>query len=111
DMSINAWLHDLYKVLGLFIALIVCNCGILGRAEAFASKNPVGASAVDGLATGLGFTFALVVLGSVREVLGTGTLFAGTSLLLGEPFRFMELTVFDEYKGFLLMILPPGGFL
>ncbi len=111
DMSINAWLHDLYKVLGLFIALIVCNCGILGRAEAFASKNPVGAAAVDGLAMGLGFTLALVVLGAVRELLGAGTLFAGASLLLGEPFRFMELTLIPDYGGFLLMILPPGGFL
>lgn len=111
DMSINAWLHDLYKVLGLFIALIVCNCGILGRAEAFASKNPVGAAAVDGLAMGLGFTIALVVLGAVREILGAGTLFAGASLLLGEPFHFMELTLIRDYKGFLLMILPPGGFL
>lgn len=111
DMSINAWLHDLYKVLGLFIALIVCNCGILGRAEAFASKNPVAASAVDGLAMGLGFTLALVVLGAVRELLGAGTLFAGASLLLGEAFRFLEITVIPDYKGFLLMILPPGGFL
>lgn len=111
DMSINAWLHDLYKVLGLFIALIVSNCGILGRAEAFASKNPVTASAVDGLAMGLGFTLALVVLGAVRELLGAGTLFAGASLLLGEAFRFLEITVIPDYKGFLLMILPPGGFL
>lgn len=111
DMSLNAWLHDLYKVLGLFIALIVCNCGILGRAEAFASRHPVGAAAADGLAMGLGFTLALVVLGAVREVLGAGTLFANASLLLGERFHFMELTVIPEYKGFLLMVLPPGGFL
>lgn len=111
DMSLNAWLHDLYKVLGLFIALIVCNCGILGRAEAFASRHPVGAAAADGLAMGLGFTLALVVLGAVREILGAGTLFAGARLLLGERFHFMELTIIPEYKGFLLMVLPPGGFL
>lgn len=111
DMGINAWLHELYKVLGLFIALIVCNCGILGRAEAFASKNPVAASAVDGIAIGLGFTLALVVLGAVRELLGSGTVFAGASLLLGDTFRFLEITVIPDYKGFLLMILPPGGFL
>lgn len=111
DMSLNAWLHDLYKVLGLFIALIVCNCGILGRAEAFASKRPVAAAAVDGLAMGIGFTLALVVLGAVREILGSGTLFANASLLLGDAFSFMELTLIADYKGFLLMILPPGGFL
>ena len=111
DMSLNAWLHDLYKVLGLFIALIVCNCGILGRAEAFASKRPVADAAIDGLAMGIGFTLALVALGATREILGSGTLFASASLLLGEPFRFMELTLMPDYQGFLLMILPPGGFL
>lgn len=111
DMSLNAWLHDLHKVLGLFIALIVVNCAILGRAEAFASRQPVVASAVDALAMGGGFTLALVVLGGVREVLGSGTLFANASLLLGEAFRFLELTIVPGYKGFLMMILPPGGFL
>ncbi len=111
DMSLNAWLHDLHKVLGLFIALIVVNCAILGRAEAFASRQPVLASAADGLAMGAGFTLALVVLGGTRELLGSGTLFAGASLLLGESFRFLELTLVPGYKGFLMMILPPGGFL
>lgn len=111
DMSLNAWLHDLHKVLGLFIALIVVNCAILGRAEAFASRKPVLASAVDALGMGGGFTLALVVLGGVREVLGSGTLFASASLLLGDGFRFLELTVIPQYKGFLMMILPPGGFL
>lgn len=111
DMSLNAWLHDLHKVLGLFIALIVVNCAILGRAEAFASRQPVRAALADGVAMGLGFTLALVVLGGTREVLGSGTLFASASLLLGESFRFLELTLIPDYKGFLLMILPPGGFL
>lgn len=111
DLALNAWLHELYKVLGLFIALIVVNCAILGRAEAFASKSPVGASLVDGLATGLGFTFALTTIGAIREVLGSGTLFAGASLLLGPAFAFLELTIIPAYKGFLLMVLPPGGFL
>jgi len=111
DMSLNAWLHDLYKVLGLFIALIVVNCAILGRAESFASKNSVAPAAVDGLMMGLGFTLALVVLGGVREVLGSGTLFAQAHLLLGNAFAFLELTLIHDYKGFLLMILPPGGFL
>lgn len=111
DMSLNAWLHELYKVLGLFIALIVVNCAILGRAEAFASKNPVAKSAADGLMMGLGFTLALVLLGGTREILGAGTLFAQASLLLGERFAFMELTLIADYKGYLLMALPPGGFL
>lgn len=111
DMGLNAWLHDLYKVLGLFIALIVVNCAILGRAESFAAKNAVLPSAADGLMMGLGFTGALVVLGGVREVLGSGTLFAQAHLLLGQAFAFLELTLIPGYKGFLLMILPPGGFL
>jgi electron transport complex protein RnfE len=111
DMNLNAWLHGLYEVLGLFVALIVVNCAILGRAEAFASHNPAGAAAVDGLAMGLGFTFALVVLGGVREILGSGTLFSGASLLLGDAFQFLELTLIPGYGGFLMMILPPGGFI
>jgi electron transport complex protein RnfE len=111
DMALNAWLHDLYKVLGLFIALIVVNCAILGRAEAFAAKNTVVASAADGLMMGLGFTGALVVIGAVREVIGSGTLFAQASLLLGHGMAFLELTLIPDYRGFLLAILPPGGFL
>jgi electron transport complex protein RnfE len=111
DMSLNAWVHELYKVLGLFIALIVVNCAILGRAESFASKNAVMPSALDGLAMGLGFTLALVILGGVREILGSGTLFAQAHLMLGEAFAFLELTLIPGYKGYLLMMLPPGGFL
>lgn len=109
DLALNAWAHDLYKVLGLFIALIVVNCAILGRAEAFASKNGVTASALDGLATGLGFTLALTVIGLIREFLGAGTLFAQASLLLGPGFAFLEMRL-PAYEGALLMILPPGGF-
>ena len=111
DMALNAWLHELYKVLGLFIALIVVNCAILGRAESFASKNPVAASALDGLMMGLGFTLALIAIGGVREILGSGTLFKDAHLLLGPAFSFLELTLIPNYKGYLLMILPPGGFL
>lgn len=111
DMGLNAWVHELYKVLGLFIALIVVNCAILGRAEAYASKNGMAASAVDGLMMGLGFTAALVVIGGMRELLGSGTLFANAHLLLGPAFAFLETTVIPQYKGYLLMILPPGGFL
>lgn len=111
DMAINAWGHELYKVLGLFIPLIVTNCVILGRAEAFASRNGPFYSAMDGLGMGVGFTFVLTGIGAVRELLGSGTLFANASLMLGAPMRFLETTVIPDYKGFLLMILPPGGFL
>jgi electron transport complex protein RnfE len=111
DMAINAWLHELHKVLGLFIPLIVTNCAILGRAEAFSSRNAVGPSVVDGLMMGLGFTLALVVMGAVRELIGSGTLFADAALLLGEAFRVVELEIVPGYRDFLLMVLPPGGFL
>ncbi|MCB1917954.1 MAG: electron transport complex subunit E [Rhodocyclaceae bacterium] len=109
DLALNAWLHELYKVLGLFIALIVVNCGILGRAESFASKSTVSRAIVDGLAMGIGFTWVMVAIGAVREVLGSGTLFAQAHLLLGPAFGFLELELFDG--GALLMVLPPGGFL
>ncbi len=111
DMAINAYAHELYKVLGLFIPLIVTNCVILGRAEAFASRNGPAYSAADGLGMGMGFTAALTGIGAIREVLGSGTLFANASLMLGAPMAFLETTVISDYKGFLLMILPPGGFL
>ncbi|MGR9051902.1 MAG: electron transport complex subunit E [Gammaproteobacteria bacterium] len=111
DMSMNAWMHEMHKVLGLFIPLIVTNCAILGRAEAFASKQPLHYSLWDGTAMGLGFTFALVVLGAAREVVSSGTLFANASLLLGDAFKFLELTLIPDYKGFLLTALPPGGFI
>ncbi|MBT3053748.1 MAG: electron transport complex subunit E [Candidatus Thiodiazotropha sp. (ex Codakia orbicularis)] len=110
DMFMNAWMHDLHKVLGLFIPLIVTNCAILGRAESFASRNNILPSLFDGLMMGAGFTMVLVVLGAAREVLGSGTLFANAALLLGHWASFMELTLIPDYKGFLLIILPPGGF-
>lgn len=109
DMALNAWLHELYKVLGLFIALIVVNCAILGRAEAFAIKSSIPASIVDGLAMGIGFTGALTLIGLIREFLGSGTLFAQASNLLGPGFAFLEVQV-SGYGGALLMILPPGAF-
>jgi len=111
DMMMNAWLHELHKVLGLFIPLIVTNCAILGRAESFASRQPIRAAITDGLSMGLGFTAALVVLGAAREIIGAGTLFANASLLLGDTFSFLEITVIPDYRGFLLMSLPPGGFM
>lgn len=111
DMMMNAWLHELHKVLGLFIPLIVTNCAILGRAESFASRQPIRAALVDGFSMGIGFIIALVALGAVREIIGAGTLFANASLLLGDSFSFLELTLIPDYRGFLLMALPPGGFL
>ncbi|OOZ35404.1 electron transport complex subunit E [Solemya velesiana gill symbiont] len=111
DMFMNAWVHDLHKVLGLFIPLIVTNCAILGRAESFASRNNMLPSLFDGLMMGAGFTLVLVLLGAAREVLGSGTLFANAAMLLGSWASFMELILIQDYKGFLLIILPPGGFI
>jgi H+/Na+-translocating ferredoxin:NAD+ oxidoreductase subunit E len=111
DMSMNAWMHDLHKVLGLFIPLIVTNCAILGRAESYASKNATLPAVTDGLMMGLGFTLALVALGATRELLGSGTLFANAELLLGKSLAFLQVTIIPDYRGFLIAILPPGGFL
>ena len=98
DMFMHAYALDLYNSLGLFIPLIVVNCLILGRAEAFASKNSVGASIFDGIGMGLGFTIALTILGSVRELIGAGSIFGFT--IIG-----------GAYKPALIMILPPGAFI
>ncbi|MEO1888768.1 MAG: electron transport complex subunit E [Cycloclasticus sp.] len=111
ELIMNAFFYELYLILGIFIPLIVTNCAIIGRAEAFASKNPIGESAVDGFAMGLGFTAALVILGAIREVLGSGTLFANAHLMFGEAARDMTLHVINDYEGFLLAILPPGAFI
>lgn len=111
DLSMNAWVHELYKVLGIFIALIVVNCVVLARLESFASKESVAASLADGLFVGLGFTAALVAIGGLREILGQGTLFADASLLLGPAFKFLEMRILPPDSGMLMMILPPGGFL
>ena len=111
DMAMNAWMHELYKVLGLFIALIVTNCAVLGRAESFSSRNPVLPSILDGAGMGIGFTWVLIVIGGVREILGSGTLFAQASLLLGEHFHWLEITVSPDFQGILLAILPPGAFI
>jgi electron transport complex protein RnfE len=111
DLTMNAWMHELYKVLGLFIPLIVSNCLPLARLEAFAAKAPVFPSFLDGAFMGLGFTFSLTLIGAVREIIGSGTLFADASLLLGPAFRFMELQLMPSTANVLVMVLPPGGFL
>lgn len=111
DLTMNAWMHELYKVLGLFIPLIVSNCLPLARLEAFAAKQSKLPSFLDGLFMGIGFTLALTAVGAVREITGSGTLFADASLLLGPGFRFMEMRLLPVDTGVLMMILPPGGFL
>ncbi len=111
DLVMNAWMHELYKVLGLFIPLIVSNCLPLARLEAFAAKEPVLPSLADGTFMGLGFTFALTIIGAVREIIGQGTLFADAALLLGPAFTFLEMRLMPADMGILVMILPPGGFL
>jgi len=111
ELLMNAFLHDLHKVLGIFIPLIVTNCAIIGRAEAFASRNPMRAAAVDGLAIGLGFTMALMVLGGMRELIGQGTLLDGAELMFGQGAAGWKLSLGEGYQGLLLAILPPGAFL
>jgi len=98
DLVMHAFFIDLYRSLGLFIPLIVVNCIILGRAEAFASRNTVGYSFLDGLGMGLGFTVTLIVLGTIRELIGNGTVFG--LAVMGA-----------SYQKFLIMILPPGAFI
>jgi len=111
ELAMNAYFHELYKILGIFIPLIVTNCAIIARAEAFASKNAVVPSFVDGFTMGLGFTAVLVTLGAMREALGQGTLFAHANLMFGEIGSMMKITLVDNYHGFLLAILPPGAFI
>jgi electron transport complex protein RnfE len=111
ELGMNAWFHDLYNILGIFIPLIVTNCVIIGRAESFASKQTVDRALLDGLAMGIGFTLVLVTLGGLRELVGQGTLFAQAHLMFGETGRALELTLIEDYRGFLLAILPPGAFI
>lgn len=111
ELLMHAWFYQLYKTLGIFIPLIVTNCAIIGRAEVFASKNHIWPSLLDGLAMGLGFSFALLALGAFREVLGAGTLFSQAELLFGETAKNWQIHVFDNYTGALLALLPPGAFI
>jgi len=103
--------HDLYRVLGIFIPLIVTNCAIIGRAEAFAARNRALPSLVDGMATGLGFCLALVTLGALREIIGRGTLMSQAGLMFGELGDSLQLTLVPGHPGFLLALLPPGAFI
>ena len=110
ELLMQAYTYELYRILGIFIPLIVTNCIILGRADAFASKNPVLPAAFDGLMMGSGFAAVLVLLGALRELIGQGTLFAGMDLLLGPIAANWALTIIPDYKQFLFAILPPGAF-
>ena len=107
----NAYMYSLYIVLGIFIPLIVTNCIVLARIEAFAGKNPVLPAALDGFAMGLGLTAVLITLGGIREIFGHGTLFSGLDLVLGDMAKGWVITVVPDYHGFLLAILPPGAFI
>ncbi|MEL0606163.1 electron transport complex subunit E [Pseudoalteromonas undina] len=111
QLLMNAYTFGLYQSLGIFIPLIVTNCAIIGRAEAYASKNPVHLSVFDGLMMGLGFMAVLLVLGAMRELIGQGTLFDGADLLLGPWAQSLRLEIFSFDSQFLLAILPPGAFL
>lgn len=111
QLLVNAYAYGLYLSLGIFLPLIVTNCVIIGRAEAFASKNPVWAAALDGLMMGLGFMLVLMILGGARELIGQGTLFDGADQLLGDWASVLRLQVVDLQSPFLLALLPPGAFI
>jgi Na+-translocating ferredoxin:NAD+ oxidoreductase subunit E len=108
DLAFNALLHDLYLVLGIFIPLIVTNCIVLARVEAFAAKNPVVLSAFDGVMMGIGFVWVIGLLGGIREFIGQGTLFSGIDMIIPGASAWQILP--EGYPGFLLAILPPGAF-
>jgi electron transport complex protein RnfE len=111
QLAMNAYWHGLYNILGIFVPLIVTNCSVIGRAEAFASKNPVDRALLDGLTMGLGFTGVLVALGALREVVGHGTLLDHAYLMFGQGTEWLTVKVIENYRGFLLAVLPPGAFI
>ena len=111
ELLMQAYAYDLYQILGIFLPLITTNCVILGRADAFAAKNPLLPAVADGVMMGLGFGLVLVVLGAVRELLGTGAVLANMDLLLGPMAQDWTLVVAADYTGLLLAILPPGAFI
>lgn len=110
ELLMQAFTYELYLILGIFIPLIVTNCIIMGRADAFASRNPVKASLIDGLSMSIGFMAVLVLLGAIRELIGTGALFANMHLLFGEAARSWYWVISETYPKFLFAILPPGAF-
>ena len=111
ELLMSAYFHELYNVLGIFIPLIVTNCAIIGRAEAFASKNPFSLAVLDGLFMGLGFTAVLLALGALRELIGTGALFIRAELMFGPAANAWKLSLLPDYEGCLLALLPPGAFI
>ena len=111
ELLMQAFTYELYEILGIFLPLITTNCVILGRADGFASRNALAPAAYDGLIMGLGFGLVLVLLGAVRELLGTGALFANMDLLFGAEAANWKITLIDDYPNFLLAILPPGAFI
>ncbi|QSP94239.1 electron transport complex subunit E [Marinobacter salinisoli] len=111
ELLMQAFTYELYQILGIFIPLIVTNCAILGRADAFASKTTPGPALLDGLMMGLGFLFVLVVLGGLRELIGQGTLFVDMNLLLGPAAADWVMRPFESYPDVLFMVLPPGAFI
>jgi electron transport complex protein RnfE len=111
DLGMHAYFHALHAVLGIFIPLIVTNCIVLARVEAFAAKNDTAPSTLDGLMMGLGLALVLTILGGMREIVGKGTLLSGIDLALGPTAKQFIITVVPDYHGFLLAILPPGAFI
>ena len=111
DLLMQSFFYDMYLILGIFVPLIVTNCAILARAEAFASKNTWDRSVIDGLMMGIGFSIVLVLLGAMREILGSGTLFDQADLIFGDLGSSLKVTFFDQYQGTLIALLPPGAFI
>ena len=112
ELLMKAYTYELYQILGIFIPLIVTNCAVLGRAEAFASKNKILPAALDGFMMGLGFTLVLICVGAIREILGTGAIFNNMQLLFGNIAINWKLNLLgDAYPGMILALLPPGAFI
>ncbi|MCM0612490.1 electron transport complex subunit E [Marinobacter sediminum] len=111
ELLMQAFTYELYQILGIFIPLIVTNCAILGRADAFASRNAPGPALLDGAMMGLGFLLVLIVLGGMRELIGQGTLFVDMNLLLGPMAADWVVSPFENYPDMLFMVLPPGAFI
>ncbi len=111
DLIMQSFFYNMYLILGIFIPLIVTNCAILARAEAFASKNTWDKSVIDGLMMGIGFTLVLVLLGAMREIIGNGTLFDQADLIFGDLGLNLKVILIDQYQGTLIALLPPGAFI